>query len=163
KFRIWIEASNLHDPLALVATLSHELGHVLLLGHGRISADAEDHEPLTDLLTAYLGMGVFTANAVLREKYWDGGSTSGWSMGRRGYLTMPMYGYALALFARDRDEENPPWADALRRDVRSAFDQARRFLSKAPSPIAAPTASRDALADDGQSPPVLAKEKEWPA
>ncbi|GLW35429.1 hypothetical protein [Actinoplanes regularis] len=38
-------------PMALVATLAHELGHVLLLADGRISAQQQDHEPLTDLLT----------------------------------------------------------------------------------------------------------------
>src|SRR5262245_14406851 len=107
KFRVWVEVGNLDDPLALVATMAHELGHVHLLGHGRVSPDADDHEPLTDLLTVYLGMGIFTANSVIREHYWDLGTTSGWRIGRRGYLSMPMYGYALALFAEARGEEQP--------------------------------------------------------
>jgi hypothetical protein len=42
-------------PTALVATVAHELGHVLLLGEGRISAQQQDHEPLTDLLTVFFG------------------------------------------------------------------------------------------------------------
>ena len=127
RFRVWVEATNLADPLALVATLAHELGHVHLLGHGRVSADEPDHEPLTDLLTVFLGMGVITANAVIREKYWHEGQTSGWSIGRSGYLTMPAFGYALARFAQARDEENPAWASELRPDVRAAFRQAFRF------------------------------------
>ncbi len=86
----------------MVATLAHELGHIHLLGHGRISDDVEDHEPLTDLLTVFFGMGIFTANAVMYEQYWENGVLSGWSMGRRGYLGMPVYGYALARFARLR-------------------------------------------------------------
>ena len=65
------------------------LGHVHLLGHGRIDDEAEDHEPLTDLLTVLFGMGVFTANAVIREHHWDAGPVSGWSINRRGYLGMP--------------------------------------------------------------------------
>ena len=60
KFRIWIEVSNLDDPLAMVTTMSHELGHVHLLGHGRVSEDAYDQEPLTDLLTVFLGLGFMT-------------------------------------------------------------------------------------------------------
>jgi hypothetical protein len=128
KFRIWVEVANLNDPLAMVATIAHELGHVHLLGHGRISDQAEDHEPVTDLLTVYFGMGVFTANSVIREHYWDLGQVSGWSMGRRGYLGMPAYGYAFARFARGRSEDGTEWASELRLDVRSAFNQAMRFL-----------------------------------
>jgi hypothetical protein len=51
-------------PVALVSTLAHELGHVLLLADGRISAQQQDHEPLTDLLTIFFGLGIFSANAA---------------------------------------------------------------------------------------------------
>ena len=128
-FRIQIETANLADPLALVATMAHELGHVHLLGHGRISQEEEDHEPLTDLLTVFFGMGVFTANSVIRESSWREGHFSGWSMGRQGYLAMPHYGYAFALFARARGEDGSAWARELRLDVRSAFKAAMRFLA----------------------------------
>ena len=134
RFLVWVEMSNLGDPLGLVATLAHELGHVLLLGQGRIAREVDDHEPLTDLLTVFLGMGVFTANSVIRENYWQEGHLGGWSMQRRGYLTMPMYGYALALFARARGEPDPPWASELRPDVRQAFQQGERFLTQQETP-----------------------------
>jgi hypothetical protein len=130
KSRIWVETANLHDPVAMVGTLAHELGHVHLLGHGRIEPDVEDHEPLTDLLTVYFGIGVFPANSVIREHYWDAGHVSGWSMGRRGYLDMPAFGYAFARFARARGEDGSDWAHELRLDVRSAFKQAMRYLAE---------------------------------
>jgi hypothetical protein len=38
-------------PKALVATIAHELGHVLLLGDGRVATQQQDHEPLIYLLT----------------------------------------------------------------------------------------------------------------
>jgi len=129
-FRIWIEVANLDDPLAMVATIAHELAHVHLLGHGRLHSDCDDHEPLTDLLTVFLGLGVFTANSVIREHYWHAGQVSGWSMGRRGYLGMPELGYALARFARMRGENDPQWAKQLRLDVRSAFKRALAFLEQ---------------------------------
>jgi hypothetical protein len=137
KFRIWVEVANLADPLALVGTMAHELGHVHLLGHGRISDEAVDHEPLTDLLTVYFGMGIFTANSVIREHYWHAGQVSGWSMGRRGYLGMPVYGYAFARFARARGEYGEEWVRELRLDVRSAFKQAMRFLAEEAGPVQA--------------------------
>lgn len=131
RFRVWIEATNLADPLALVATVAHELGHVHLLGHGRVSADEDDHEPLTDLLTVFLGLGVIAANAVIREKYWHEGQYSGWSIGRSGYLTMPVFGYALARFARARGEDGSDWSRELRPDVRSAFHRSVKLLATA--------------------------------
>ncbi len=134
RFRIWVEAANLNDPLAVAGTMAHELGHVHLLGHGRISPEEEDHEPLTDLLTVYFGMGVFTANSVIRENYWHAGTVSGWSMGRKGYLGMPDYGYAFARFARARSESGAEWVRDLRLDVRSAFKQAMRLLAEEAGP-----------------------------
>lgn len=127
--RISIEESNLGDPLAMVATMAHELGHVHLLGHGRLTGDEEDHEPLTDLLTVFFGLGVFTANSVIRESSWTDGNYSGWSVGRRGYLSMPMYGYALAALARSRGEDGSAWSRALRLDVLTPFKEAMRFLA----------------------------------
>jgi hypothetical protein len=128
--KIWIELSKLDDLLALIATLAHELGHVHLLGDGRISRDSEDHEPLTDLLTVCMGMGLITANAYLREKHWQGVRYSGWSLSRQGYLSAPMYGYALALFAEARGERNPAWAQHLRLDIRAPFKQSLRYLAR---------------------------------
>jgi hypothetical protein len=127
-FRIWLEARGLDDPLALVATMAHELGHVVLLGQRRISPDDDDHEPLTDLLTVFLGLGVITANAVVRESSWTAGGWHGWSVSRQGYLTMQMYGYALALFAYHRNESKPDWVSHLRPDVRKAFNQGKAWL-----------------------------------
>lgn len=130
KFRIWIDVGNLNDPLALIATISHELCHVHLLGFGRITTEEEDHEPLTDLLTVFLGMGIFTANSVIRESNWTHGQLSGWTMGRQGYLCMPEYAYALALYARDRHEDSSSWLKHLRLDVRTHFKEAQRFLKE---------------------------------
>ncbi len=100
--------------MSLVATIAHELGHVHLLGDGRISADEEDHEPLTDLLTVFLGVGIFPANSVIRDVNWHSGNMEGWSISRQGYLTAPMFAYALALFAYIRGEYKASWSKHLR-------------------------------------------------
>jgi hypothetical protein len=86
RFRVWVELENLADPLGMVATMAHELGHVHLLGHGRISGEAEDHEPLTDLLTVFFGLGVITANPVIREQSWQDLQYTCWKIGRPGVL-----------------------------------------------------------------------------
>lgn len=130
RFQISIEVSQLKDPMGMAATMAHELCHVHLLGHGRISGDEDDHEPLTDLLTVFLGLGIITANAVLHDSNWSSGTWEGWQIGRKGYLTMSMFGYALALFAHVRGEPSPTWEKHLRPDVRFAFQQSRQFFAK---------------------------------
>jgi hypothetical protein len=126
---ITIDAAQLADPASMIGTMAHELGHVHLLGDRRVTADTPDHEHLTDLLTVAFGLGVFTANSVIREAHWNDGQMSGWSVGKQGYLTGPEYGYAHAVLARARGEERPPaWASHLRLDVRSALKEGLRFL-----------------------------------
>jgi hypothetical protein len=127
--RIWLEVSKLKHPAILAATMAHELGHVHLLGDGRLSRDEKDHEPLTDLLTVFFGLGVLTANAILLETREPGDQgRTWWGLSRQGYLSAPMYGYALALFAWVRDELKPHWARELRPDVRVPFAQGLRYL-----------------------------------
>jgi hypothetical protein len=124
-----LEVSDRRDPISLLATIAHELCHARLIGEGRISRDVEDHEPLTDLATVFFGLGVFNANSVVRESRWaDADGWSGWRMNRQGYLTEPMFGYALALFAWARNEANPPWQRHLRLNVRTVFKKGLGYL-----------------------------------
>ena len=96
---IWLELSNLHDPACVVATCAHELCHMHLLGGNRLSREDADHEAVTDLATVFFGMGVFTANVSLRDRSTRRGNLEFWSISRQGYLTDPVLGYALALYA----------------------------------------------------------------
>ncbi len=130
KFIIGLEAAQLGDPMSLVATVAHELGHVLLLGEGRVSANEEDHEPLTDLLTVFIGMGVFTGNAVFGFRQWTDSFSQGWETHRRGYLTEEMFGYALALFAWLRSEDKPVWSRHLEGNVSAYFKSGHKYLEK---------------------------------
>jgi len=130
KTTIWIETSVLEDPLVLVATLAHELAHARLLGEGRLSAEAQDHEPLTDLLTVFLGLGVFTANSAVRSLSYHAGNWEGWRISRHGYLSAPIYGYALAIFALLRNETRPAWRSHLSADVRHAMQKGLRWLMR---------------------------------
>ena len=102
--RIAIDSANLQDPQALVATLAHELCHVHLISDGRIDPDRPDHEPLTDLLTVFLGFGIFNANTAVQFKQFEDGVMQGWSSSRQGYLPEEAFGYALALYTWVRRE-----------------------------------------------------------
>jgi hypothetical protein len=118
-------------PMALVATVAHELGHVLLLGDRRIADDRADHEPLTDLLTVFFGLGIFAANSAFDQWGEVRGAYGYTSTSRLGYLTEPMYGYALARYAWLRDEADPDWARYLDTNPRSFLKRGLRYLEQA--------------------------------
>jgi tetratricopeptide (TPR) repeat protein len=142
---IWLEQTRLSEPHSVVSTLAHELGHVHLLADGRCDQTTPDHEPLTDLLTVYFGLGVFTANNAIREFNWRSGNIGGWSLSRQGYLAMPEYAYALALYAHARGEHQPRWAKYLRPDVRALFKTESKHLASGRIPsrggLVAPTST----------------------
>jgi hypothetical protein len=131
-----IRSSQLKDPLALVATMAHELGHVILLGGGLMNPRPEDHEPLTDLLTVYLGLGIFTANSAGRFKQFQEDRRIGWSMQRLGYLPEEVFAYALAKFVVERGERKAAWERHLSTNVRSYFKRSSEWLLKNPQYVA---------------------------
>ncbi len=130
KFVISVESSQVRDPVSLVATIAHELGHVRLLGEARVSASYEDHEPLTDLLTVFLGMGVFTGNSVFSFRQWTDAFSQGWQTESRGYMTEEMFGYALAAFAWMRGESKPAWSKYLEGNVGAYFKSGHKYLAR---------------------------------
>jgi hypothetical protein len=131
-----IRSTLLQDPLSLVATVAHELGHVILLGGGLMSRETEDHEPLTDLLTVYFGLGIFTANSAARFRKYQDERRQGWSTQRLGYLPEAVFGYALAKFCLERGEEKPEWARHLSPNVRADFKRSRTWLAENPHYVA---------------------------
>ncbi|MFK3981589.1 hypothetical protein ACI2K4_14570 [Micromonospora sp. NPDC050397] len=124
---ISINRAEAGNPTSLVATVAHELGHVLLLGDGRIAPERRDSEPLTDLLTVYFGFGVFGANAAFEFSADNGG----WQSRRTGYLTEPMFGYALARYAVLRGEPDPDWDRHLDTNPRTYLRKSLRYLGRA--------------------------------
>jgi hypothetical protein len=129
---IVLRSTQLPDPMSLVATLAHELGHVILLGGGHMSSKTADHEPMTDLLTVFLGLGIFTANSAARFSQYQEERRIGWSMRRLGYLAEQVYGYALAKFARERGEHSPDWPKHLSTNARAYYKRSRKWLMMNP-------------------------------
>jgi regulator of sirC expression with transglutaminase-like and TPR domain len=113
-------------PESLLTVFAHELAHHLLLGSGRICKRDPDHELVTDLSTAFFGMGVFNANDSLVNRFRL--DRRGDEIGTLGYLTPTIWGYALALCAWLRNEEKPAWADWLRPAIRRVFRRSLGYL-----------------------------------
>lgn len=126
--RVSVKLGATSDPVSVVSTLAHELCHVLLLGDGKIARELEEGEPLTDLLTVFLGFGVFSANAVFRHSHYSDARGQGWQMRRQGYLSEAELAFALALWTRRRSEPKPAWPKHLSGNARAYFDQSLKFL-----------------------------------
>ncbi|MDX6235772.1 MAG: hypothetical protein QOG10_587 [Kribbellaceae bacterium] len=122
---VTVRLDQARDPVALVATIAHELGHERLLGESRIDPARRDGEPLTDLFTVFFGLGIFSANAAFEYSQ----SHHGYQTSRLGYLTEAMYGYALARYAWLRGEASPSWAAHLDTNPRSYLKEGLRFLT----------------------------------
>jgi hypothetical protein len=127
---IRVAASQLGHPDRLIATLAHELAHELLLGRDLIDPAAQDHEWTTDLLPAYLGVGIFAANTVIHDQSGYSAGMSWWKIGRQGYLPARVFGYAFALFAFVRGESEPSWAAHLRLDAAQPMRECLRYLQQ---------------------------------
>jgi hypothetical protein len=127
--RISINEGQLNDPMALVAVLAHELGHIILLRPGLIERDDPYMEPLNDLLTVFLGFGIFTANAAFRFEQHSDNTSQGWSVRRLGYLSEKELGYALARFAYERGEGKPAWISFLSTNIASYLKRAAAWLA----------------------------------
>jgi len=126
--RISIDQALLKEPEKLVAVLCHELGHIILLRPGLVRHEDQNLEPLNDLLTVFLGFGVFTANSAFRFRQYSDYSTQGWSASRLGYLSEQQLGYALARFAYEREEKKPVWARFLATNVAGYLRRSAAWL-----------------------------------
>jgi hypothetical protein len=132
--QISINEAQMKDPIALVAVLAHELGHIILLRPGLVDRQEPDMEPLNDLLTVFLGFGIFTANAAFRFEQHSDNTTQGWSAQRLGYLSEEQFGYALARFAFERGERKPAWKSFLSTNVAAYMKRSVAWLTSRNEP-----------------------------
>ena len=132
---ISVEQELLKDPMGLVAVLAHELGHIILLRPGLVGRDEPDMEPLNDLLTIFLGFGIFTANSAFRFEQHTSPMSQGWSTQRLGYLSEQQLGYALARFAYERGEKKPTWASFVTTNIAGHMKRSLGWLANQREPF----------------------------
>jgi hypothetical protein len=125
KFSIGIELDVLKDPQNLIATLAHELSHLMLLGEGRLEKNDEE---LTDLNTIATGFGIFTANATFQFQQWQGTSHQGWQAQRNGYIPEQVSAYGLALMANYQGTTDPAWIKYLNPSIKKMFKKNLEYL-----------------------------------
>jgi hypothetical protein len=112
---------GLAQPMRLVSTLAHELGHYLLAGASNDPPGGPDlEEPATDLAAVFMGFGIPMANGTFVA------SGVGWS--REGYLGEGDLSYALAIFGELLDIDDKTIRPHLRPNPRAYVRQSRKHL-----------------------------------
>ncbi|MDE2182366.1 MAG: hypothetical protein KGJ78_05040 [Alphaproteobacteria bacterium] len=124
---ITYEESAINDPGQLIATLAHELAHYLLHNWRAQAPGGEElHEPATDVMTVYMGFGLFGAAACFDFHSDD----TGWRWQRHGYLSQRAWLFALAIFLELRNEEASMLKPFLKSHLLSDLNEAVRYARK---------------------------------
>jgi hypothetical protein len=125
------------NPMKLIATFSHQLGAYVLSTLADPPPGGQDMQGrASDLIAVYLGFGVFGANAALNLPSSVDAFSQSWRTARHGYLTEPMWCYALAIFFALRGEDieraKPFLKDHLFSDLRKAAAYLRKHPERMP-------------------------------
>jgi len=119
------------NPVALVATLAHELAHFLTRTFSeQLPAGPAVYEHATDVGTVFLGCGLFAANSRFEFSQYSATFSKGWQSQRRGYLTEPQILYALAIFCALREVPETELLPYLKSHMRGSYKQARREVDE---------------------------------
>jgi len=119
---ISIERQQLKNPISLIATISHELAHEILLGENRIE---ENDEYLTDLTAITYGFGIFIGNT----RFQFSTSGFGWQSSGQGYLPEQIIAYSMAWLSKERNEKTD-YGQFMDKSLKKYFDQSVDFLKE---------------------------------
>jgi hypothetical protein len=130
----------IREPLVLIGTFAHELGHHLL--HAGASTPppidgADEEEFLTDLAAVYLGFGVFLANQAFSFDQHGDTFSQGWRSSRRGYLPERDLVFGTAIFHAVKDLDPAPALSCLKPHLASQLKRALHDLDQREALIAA--------------------------
>lgn len=119
----------LRDPDALIATLAHELAHLVIGSLGIPPGGALLEEHATDCTAVYMGFGLFLANNARSFGQFSDGAMSGWSSETRGYLSENALVTAQVVFER-RFQNEVRAVDALKPYLQSVYRKAVKYMDK---------------------------------
>lgn len=119
---ISIEKGQLKNPISLIATISHELAHQILLGENRIE---ENDEFLTDFTAITYGFGIFIGNS----RFQFSSQGFGWQSSSQGYLPEQIIAYSMAWLSKERNEKTE-YSQFLNKSMKKYFDLSFEWLTE---------------------------------
>jgi len=131
------DPGKINEPATLVATLAHELAHYQLATVREEFPGGHDmHEFATDLMTVYLGFGLFGANGAFNFRQFGDTFSHGWQTSGAGYLRERDWVFALAVFLTLRGEETAVLRPHLKPHLYSDLKTAAKHLARNPDLLA---------------------------
>lgn len=121
---ISIERGQLKNTISLIATISHELSHQILLGENRIE---ENDEFLTDFTAIAYGFGVFIGNSRFNFSSFNTNGGFGWQSSSQGYLPEQIIAYSMAWLSNERNEKTD-YSQYLNKSMKKYFDKSIEYL-----------------------------------
>jgi hypothetical protein len=133
---ITYDPASVDNTFTLVATLAHELAHYLLGSVREEPPGGEDlHEFATDLMTIYLGFGIFGANSAFNFRQHGDFMSQGWQSAGQGYLGEREWAFGLAMFLELRNDPSDTLREFLKPHIMADVQKARRYLRDRPEQL----------------------------
>ena len=123
---IAIESSQLKSTASLIAAISHELSHQILLGENRIE---ENDEFLTELTSIAYGFGIFMGNSRFTFSQFSTNGSFGWNSTGQGYLPEQIIAYGMAWLSKQRNEKTD-YSQYLNKSLKKYFNQSFEWLKE---------------------------------
>ncbi len=118
------------DLELMISLFSRELSQYLLLQWPDSPQDQTEFKHTMELMPLFFGLGIFGANAVMRERSEVLMGLHSWSMVNYSGLPSRHIGYALALLCWLRNEPVPAWKSHLRKDAEETLKASLKYLEK---------------------------------
>ncbi len=125
-----IHQSMARDLELVIALFSRDISQSRLSAVPNLEMDQTEYQHTLELLPLFYGLGIFGANAVMRERAENLLGWHYWSMVPQGALPARYIGYALALLSWLRQEPLPAWRSYLRRDAEVTMQAGLKYLEK---------------------------------
>ena len=121
EYVISLNKAQMNYPENIIATIAHELSHIILSDIKKVEVY---DEYLTDLLIVFFGIGVFGANSAFNffKNFYK------WGYNKQGYLNEKEWIYALALFSTIRQELTPEWSKYLKPHIKKELVTSIKFI-----------------------------------
>lgn len=121
---------SVSNPMSLIATFAHELGHYLNSTFTEEPPEGIEYlEYATDITLVFLGFGIFGANSCFNFSQYTNVESQGWQTSRQGYLSEPELLNAHAIYSCLIGSPLSETLPHLKSSLRSQYKQAYKYIS----------------------------------
>lgn len=125
------DPADIDNPVNLIATFAHELGHYLNGSFQEAPPGGWDLvEPATDVTAAFFGFGVFGANSAFHFTQTQDFESQGWDTAKRGYLTEAEWTFSIAIYCALADQSVEIAMPHIKKHLAKQLHKAAKYIEK---------------------------------